>query len=250
MRSRIGKAVILAAGLGRRLEPVTGGLPKCMVRVGGVALIDRMIERLAEVGVDEVVVVTGHRAEDVESHLRGAPHPLARGAVTVRNPRYADWGNFYSLLVAEEALGGAGFIKLDGDVLMSGDLLPRLLEAPGPAALAIDVRDGLGEEEMKVRVDGEGRIVELNKRMDPAVALGEFVGIERIDAELSARVFAQLRGLIDLGETDEYYERAYELLMQGGQPFSVADVSKVAWCEIDDAADLAAAEALQATLPA
>jgi choline kinase len=237
------KAIILAAGLGRRLESVTGGLPKCMVPVGGVPLLDRMIERLAQVAVDQVIVVTGHRAGDLEAHLARSTHPLARGAVRVFNPRYAEWGNFYSLLVAKEAVGGDGFIKLDGDVLMDGRLLPQLLAAPGPAALAVDVRGGLGAEEMKVRVEG-GRIVELNKRMDPARALGEFVGIERIDAELAPRVWAQLAQLIDRGETDEYYERAYELLMQDGIGFSVADVSEVTWCEIDDGDDLAAAEAL------
>lgn len=238
------KAVILAAGLGRRLESVTGGLPKCMVPVGGVPLIDRMIERVAEAGIDQVIVVTGHRAGDVDAHLAAASHPLARAAVRVHNPRYAEWGNFYSLLVAEQAVGGDGFVKLDGDVLMDGQLLPRLLAAPGPGALAIDARGGLGAEEMKARVDEGGRIVELNKRMDPARALGEFVGIERIDAELAPRVWRQLADLIDRGETDEYYERAYELLMQAGVRFSVADVSSVTWCEIDDAGDLAAAEAL------
>jgi len=242
------KAIILAAGLGRRLESVTGGLPKCMVPVGGVPLLDRMIERIAEVGITELVVVTGHRAADLEAHLAGSSHPLARGAVRVFNPRYAEWGNFYSLLVAEEAIGGDGFLKLDGDVLMDGGLLPRLLDAPGPAALAIDVRGGLGEEEMKARIDGSGRIVELNKRMDPAAALGEFVGIERIDAALAPRVWSQLRQLIDRGETDEYYERAYELLMQDGVGFSVADVSTATWCEIDDGDDLAAAEALLARM--
>ncbi len=244
----VAKAIILAAGLGRRLEAVTGGLPKCMTPVGGVPLLDRMIERLAEVGISELIVVTGHRAADLEAHLAASRHPLAKGAVRVFNPRYAEWGNFYSLLVAQDAIGTGGFLKLDGDVLMDSDLLPRLLEAPGPAALAIDVRGGLGAEEMKARVDATGRIVELNKRMDPAAALGEFVGIERIDAELAPRVWEQLRELIERGETDEYYERAYELLMQGGVSFSVADVSNATWCEIDDADDLAAAEALLARI--
>jgi len=242
------KAVILAAGLGRRLAGASRGLPKCLVPVGGVALIDRMIDRIAEVGIEQVVVVTGHRADDVDAHLARSSHPLARSAVRVFNARYAEWGNFYSLLSAEAAVGDSSFIKLDGDVLMDGRLLPLLCAAPGPAALAVDVRAGLGEEEMKVRVDGSGRIAELNKRMDPAHALGEFVGIERIDAELAPRVWHQLRQLIERGETDEYYERAYELLIQEGAPFAVADVSAATWCEIDDSDDLASAEALLAQM--
>ena len=237
------KAIILAAGLGKRLASVTGGLPKCLVPVAGRTILDRMIERLVQAGLDDIVVVTGHRSEEVERHLDRSEQPAARRAARVFNPRYADWGNFYSLLVAEEACGADVFVKLDADVIMDTLLLPALLAAPGPAALAVDVRPGLGEEEMKARVDANGVVVELSKRIDPARAVGESVGIDRIDAELAPRMWTELRRVIELGETDEYYERAYELLMQQGVPFSYADVSRCQWCEIDNADDLAAAEA-------
>lgn len=232
------KAIILAAGMGTRLESVSGGIPKCMVKVGGVPLIDRMIERIGQAGIDELIIVTGYQAEVLEAHVARIAHPLARDAVFVFNEHYADMGNFYSLLVAKEAVNGTAFIKLDGDVLMDEDVLPRLLAAPGPAALAVDCRTGMGEEEMKVRVDEQGGITELNKRMDPAVALGEFIGVDRVDAELGGTVFNKLRELIDLGETDEYYERAYERLIQSGTHYEVADITGCQWTEIDDAADL------------
>jgi choline kinase len=242
------KAVILAAGLGRRLESVTGGLPKCLVPVAGRTILDRMIERLVQAGLDRIVVVTGHRAVDVERHLDRSPEPAARRADRVFNQRYADWGNFHSLLVAEEAVGGDGFVKLDADVVMDDRLLPALLAASGPAALAVDCSGVLGEEEMKARLDGRGRVVELSKRIAPEDALGESVGIDRIDAELAPRLWTALRRLIEMGETDEYYERAYELLMRDGVGFSFADVSSCEWCEVDDAGDLAAAEALLARM--
>jgi choline kinase len=239
------KAVILAAGMGTRLESVTGGAPKCMVEVGGIPLIDRMISRLHEAGIRELIVVTGHRHQEVEDHVRALEHPLARSAHFVFNDRYSDWGNFYSLLVAEEAIAGDSFIKLDGDVLMDDKLLPLLLEANGPAALAVDCREGLGDEEMKVRVEG-GRIVALNKSISPQSALGEFVGVDRVDAELCPAVFAKLRELIERGETHDYYERAYELLIQDGQEWHVADVSQCRWTEIDNAEDLAVANQMVA----
>ena len=240
------KAIILAAGLGKRLASVTGGLPKCLVPVAGRTILDRMIERLVQAGLDDIVVVTGHRSEEVERHLDRSEQPAARRAARVFNPRYADWGNFYSKLVAETAVGDDGFVALDGDVVMDATLLPRLLAAPGPIALAVERRAGLGAEEMKVRVDERGRAVELNKRMDPAVALGEFVGVERVDREMTVEVFATLRSLIERGETGEYYERAYELLMQRGAPVGVADITGCRWGEIDDAADLARAGSLVA----
>lgn len=242
------KAIILAAGLGKRLAAVTGGAPKCLVPVAGRTLLDRMIERLVEAGLRDIIVVTGHRREDVERHLDASGIAEARGARRVFNERYADWGNFYSLLVAEEAVGGDAFIKLDGDVLLDGQVLPILLAAPGPGALCVDAWEGIGEEEMKVRVDAGGRAVELSKRIAPALALGESIGIERVDAALAPAVWAELRAMIDHGETDEYYERAYERLMQKGTQFSVADVTKCQWAEIDNADDLAAAETLLARM--
>jgi choline kinase len=238
------KAIILAAGLGKRLADVTGGAPKCLVPVAGRTILDRMIERLVQAGLDDLIVVTGHRREEVERHLDASGIPAARRAQRVFNPRYADWGNFYSLLVAEEATGGDGFVKLDADVVMDDELLPALLAAPGPAALAVDCRGELGDEEMKARVDQRGLVVELSKRIDPALALGESVGIDRVDAEVAPRLWQMLRALIAHGETDEYYERAYERLMQEGVSFSYADVSSCTWCEIDNGEDLAAAEAL------
>ena len=110
--------------------------------------------------------------------------------------------------------------------------------------LAIDCRDGLGDEEMKVVVDGDDRMVELSKQIDPARALGEFVGVERVDAGVTGAVFDALRELIDAGETHEYYEAAYQQLLRAGQPMSWVDVSDCEWTEIDTPADLAAAERL------
>lgn len=240
------KAIILAAGMGTRLESVSGGIPKCMVKVAEIPLIDRMIQRIGDAGISELIIITGYEAEQLKAHVASVDHELARSAVFVHNDRYADWGNFYSLLVAEEAVAGSAFIKLDGDVLMDAEILPRLLAAPGPATLAVDCRTGLGEEEMKVRVDESGHIVELNKRMDPSVALGEYIGVDRVDPELCDIVFAKLRQLIEYGETDEYYERAYERLLQAGTTYQIADVTGCQWTEIDDAADLEAANAMLA----
>jgi len=240
------KAIILAAGMGKRLEAVSGGVPKCMVPVCGRPLIDRLIERCGQAEIDEVIVVTGYCAEALRDHVQTIDHPLAKGAVFVHNERFADMGNFYSLLVAEAAVDGAAFVKLDGDLLMDETVLPKVLASAGPGVLAVDCRNGMGEEEMKVRVDAQGAITELNKRMDPKVALGEYIGVDRVDAELCAPVFDMLRELIEIGETDEYYERAYERLIQSGTPYQVADVTGCQWTEIDDAADLAQANQMVA----
>ena len=97
---------------------------------------------------------------------------------------------------------------------------------------------------MKVQVDAEGKVVALNKSMDPALALGEFIGVDRVDAELTQTVFDMLRALIESGETDEYYERAYERLIDAGTHYEIADITGCQWTEIDDEADLKLAVAM------
>lgn len=240
------RAVILAAGRGTRLEPITNDMPKCLVPVGGVALLDRMLARLTAVDIDDIVIVAGHCAEALTAHLAAAPNPAAQRAQIVINDRYAEWGNFYSLLVAQDMLWDDDFIKIDGDVLVDDKVLPALLAAHGPAVLTIDSGVELGDEEMKARADERGHIVELSKQLDPTAAIGESIGIERIDAEVVPTIFAELRSMIDDGETDEYYERAYARLMDQGVDFGYADIASCVWCEIDDAADLAHANRLVA----
>ena len=99
-------------------------------------------------------------------------------------------------------------------------------------------------EAMKAQVDDQGIVVALSKKVKPADALGESIGIARVDAPLASEVFAELAALAAEGITDDYYERAYERLAQrGAGPFRVADVSDCLGLEIDDPADLALAEA-------
>jgi len=204
-----------------------------------------MIARLEEAGIVDLVIVSGHAEEALRAHLAQSTSSAAQRAKLVQNPRYHDWGNFYSLLVAEEAIGGQSFIKLDADVLLDEKILPRLTRAEGPLVLAIDKSRPVSAEDMKARVDEGGRVVELNKQIPVETALGESIGVDRIDAAFSKSLFAQLRGLIESGETDEYYERAYEKMMQT-TPFGWVDISDSHWCEIDCEADLVRAETILA----
>ena len=234
------KAVILAAGMGTRLHPLTADRPKPLVEVGGRSLLLRLVDQLARVGIRgaDLVVVSGYRADAVHAALIGT------GAIIVYNEHYADWNNFWSLYVAREAVGDDGFLQIDGDLLVDDRVLPRVVGASGPGVLALRVDRDCDAEAMKAAVDGEGRVTRLNKQITPAEALGESIGIARFDAPLAGRVFTELRALADEGLTGEYYEKAYERLIQRGDgPVGIVDVSDCLGIEIDDTSDLARAEA-------
>ncbi len=237
------KAVILAAGMGTRLEPLTRDLPKALVPVSGQPLLDRIISRLAEASIEEVIVVTGYLTEKIEKHLATCELPLAKGAKVVWNEKFAEWGNFYSLLVAEEAVAGESFLRIDGDLMLGPLTAKAIIGGSGPLRLALDCRSNLDAEAMKAQVNDSGRVIALNKGMDPAIAIGEAVGVDVVEAAACGPVFSILREMIELGETDDYYERGYELLAQRGFDVGYVDVHGDDSCEIDDIADLRAAEA-------
>jgi choline kinase len=236
------KAVILAAGRGTRLAPLTDDRPKPLVPVKGRPLLLRTLERLADAGIRgrDVIIVTGYR-EDVLAQV------VAGGGFTptlVSNPHFHDWQNFYSLAVARAAVGDDGFLEVDGDVLFDGRLLPRVLSAPGPGVLAVDVRPDLEAETMKVTIEG-GVITAVSKGLPPERSHGEYIGVSRFDPPLAREVFEELERLAREGLHGEYYEGALDRLARRGRgPLRPVDVSDCSAIEIDDAHDLARAEAL------
>jgi choline kinase len=237
------KAVILCAGVGSRLHPFTADRPKALVEVAGKPLLHRTLDRLAEVDIvgPDVIVVGGYRHDVLKQSLDRA----GRRCTLVFNEKFEEWNNFWSLYVAREAVGASAFLQLDGDVLFDGQVLPRVLGATGDALLAVDVREELDDETMKVQAEAGGRIRAVSKKLDPKTCVGEYIGVTRIAANASRRVFDELLQLSALGLTNEYYEHAYHRLTGRGEvPFGVVDVGDCAVTEIDDAADLRRAESL------
>jgi choline kinase len=236
------KALILAAGVGSRLAPLTNDRPKVLVEVLGRSFLFRQLDLLARAGIAsrDVVVVGGYRIDMVEREL-------ARGrydCTLVMNDHFADWNNFYSVLVAEPHLAGHPFIQLDGDVILDEVLLPRLLRAPGEAVLAVDVREELDDETMKAQVDGS-RVIALSKQLDPRNCIGEYIGITRLSAAAGRAVFDELARFPDEKLTHEYYDHAYHRLTSSGQiPFGIVDVHDCTTIEIDNLDDLGRAEAM------
>jgi len=239
------KAVILAAGVGSRLAPLTNDRPKVLVEVGGRSFLFRQLDLLARAGIasEDVVVVGGYRIDRLRDEL-------ARGGyrcTVVFNDHFDTWNNFYSVGVARDALAGHDFLQLDGDVLLDEQVLPRVIAAPGDAVLAVDQRPELDDETMKVQLGDDGRIVAISKQLDPAACAGEYIGVTKLSATAAARVFAELATFPDENLTHEYYEGAFDRLSRRGElAFRIVDVHDCAVLEIDTVEDLRRADALLA----
>jgi choline kinase len=226
-------AVVLCAGGGTRLRPVTDDRPKALVRVGDETILERAMRLLGGAGVREVVVATGYCAHAVHAALAGAQMRVTY----CHNDEYATTQNSVSLACCEPRLRGRSFFKLDGDVLFLPDVLARLERASVPLAVAVEKNPHLGVEEMKVMADGD-RITAFGKGLDPARSVGESIGIELVSADLSGPLFDALGAARRAGRVDLYYEDVYGELIRGGAQASLVDVSDLAWIEIDTPDDL------------
>lgn len=237
------KAVILAAGVGSRLAPLTNDRPKALVPVDGRPILLRQLDLLAQAGIPsrDVVIVGGHLVEVLRDTLAREGHG---DCTVVFNDMYAPWNNFWSFYSAEPAVRGHDFLQFDGDVILDDKILPRMLAAPGDALLAVDVHGDLDDEMMKVQLDGD-RVIGLSKKLPPAACAGEYIGISRLSAAVASLVFDELIAMRDAGITHEYYEYAYLQLIQRQQArFGIVDVHDCTVIEIDDIADLQRAEAM------
>jgi len=237
------KAVILAAGVGSRLAPLTNDRPKSLVEVNGTSFLFRQLELLAAVDIPshDVIVVGGYKIDFLKDALTrgGFACPI------VFNDHFSDWNNFYSLLVAREALGGSDFLQLDGDTILDAKLLPKVLAASGDALVAVDCRDELDDETMKVELGDGGVVRAISKKLDPATCAGEYIGVTRLAAASADKIFADLATFPSQNLTYEYYEHAYHRLTgSGAVPFGIVDVHECTVLEIDTVEDLRRAEAL------
>ena len=233
--------VILAAGMAKRLRPLTDHRPKCLLQVGGRTLLERTVDAMTLSGIDELVVVTGYLNEMIRDFL--AVHYPNLKFHFLHNTDYAHNNNIYSLWMAGQVVRGQDFLLMDSDILCDPAAVVRIA-SEAEAALAVN-RHEMGEEEMKVVVDGEGHITEISKTCNPANALGESVGIERITATYSEALFRELdKMILDEGLVDIFYERAFERLIPQGFTFRVVDTTDYFSYELDTPEDFERAQQL------
>ena len=244
--------VILAAGMAKRLRPLTDTKPKCLLKVGERTLLERTVAAMAAAGISEFVVVTGYRADQIRDFLDNLDTlesldnlgSLGKPRFTyLHNADYEHNNNIYSLWMAGEIVRGQEFLLMDSDILCDPAAVLRIASEK-ESALAVN-RHELGEEEMKVVVDGQMRITEISKTCHPEDAMGESVGIEKMTAAYSEALFRELDQMIlNEGLIDIFYERAFERLIPQGHTFRVIDTTDYFSYELDTPEDFHRAQEL------
>ena len=234
------QGVVLAAGMGSRLHPLTADLPKTLLEVAGEkTILDLALENLRSVGVEEVSVVTGFAAARIEERFPAWERRLGLRLRSIANDKALVWNNCYSLWLAADVLRG-GALVVNGDTVHPASVEQELLAAPeSGVVLAVDARKRLAEEEMKVEVEGD-RVVRISKLLDPGSAFGEYIGVTRVDADAAPALVDALEA-VWRRDTTLYYEDGYQELSDRGGPVLAHALAPADWVEVDDHADLARA---------
>lgn len=239
---RIERAVILSAGKGSRLLPLTADRPKCLLELSGRTLLEWQLDALAEAGVEEVTVVTGFRPELVEAVIarRG------RGRVaTLYNPFYHVADNLGSVWMARSALD-RDFLLLNGDTLVEPAIVERLIEAPEtPITVTVDEKGAYDADDMKVLRDGD-RLVRIGKELAPGGFNAESIGFLRFRGDGRRAFVEAVDQVMRTPEgTSQFYLRVIDRLADTGI-VSTVSIHGMEWAEVDYPADLEAARALTA----
>ena len=230
-------AIVLAAGVGKRLLDASGGRPKCLIEIGGKSLLSRLLESLVAAGVRHAVVVTGF-GDGVLRAAIGAGPPGIEVAYRF-NARFRE-GAVLSLYAAGEALDGPVLI-MDADVLCPPSMIARLVDSPHANCFLMDgAAPNTGEEQMLLVRDGLVRNIVRGGAPGYDVS-GESIGFLKLSADGARLLRTLLTARVAAGSTSIEHEELYpELLAR--IPVGFERVDGVPWTEIDFPEDIVRAE--------
>ena len=240
------KVVILGAGQGKRLLPLTADSPKALLDIGGRSLIGRQVDAFADCGIEEFVVITGYGSDEMEAALSAIASERKLNIRTVYNPFYAVADNLASCWMAGHEMTG-DFIQVNGDNVFQSSLVKALLDGcPGDATVAINRKDQYDGDDMKVMLDGD-RLTEVGKKLPVEAVDAEAIGFYVFKGDSGAQYRAVLDQMMHQPSgLKEWFPAAVGQLAKQ-LDIGICDLSGQSWCEVDFPIDLQHARQLVAS---
>lgn len=234
------KALILAAGVGSRLAPLTDHMPKSLVEVNGTPILMKQIENLHACGITDITVVSGYLSH-VLADAVGGKYPEIR---ILESTEYAATNNMYSAYLAKETMAGQGFLMMNADVFFDASVIRALVDCPHPNAIVVDVGRYM-EESMKV-MERNGKLTAIAKTIPPEQALGCSIDVYKFSPAAADAFFAKCGEYIEANnDRKQWSEVALNDILADADFYSCPLDGR--WMEIDNREDLIAAEKLFAS---
>ena len=234
------KTVILAAGAGSRLKPLTDHVPKCLLKVGVKCILEMTIENLLATNNSEIIIVTGYLENKIREFIRERFRHLQ--ITYIYNELYASTNNIYSLWLAKDEVLGNDMMMLDSDIVFDERIISKLQNSGYKNCLALK-RHEVHDEEIKVKTDAHGCVIEIVKEVNVSQAEGESIGIEMFGKEALTELYFILdRKVVTEKEVNQFYEAAFQELSDN--KLFIVDTTEYFCMEIDTEEDLKIAEGL------
>ena len=242
------QAIILAAGMGRRLGKYTRDNTKCMLPVNGVRLIDRMLSQLCQLGLSRVVIVVGYKGQELMDYI-GTRYDDRIKIEYAENPIYDKTNNIYSLALVKDKMTQDDTLLIESDLILDDSLFTTLLDNPYPN-LALVAKYESWMDGTMVRIDSENNIVNFvpKKAFKYAEVDSYFktVNVYKFSKEFSSNVYVPfLDAYCKVMGNNEYYEQVLRVITLLDQSSMKAlPIGDKPWYEIDDVQDKDIAEAI------
>ena len=242
------QAIILAAGMGRRLGEFTRDNTKCMVRVNGEPLIDRLLTQLSRQQLNRVIIVVGYKTTELKAHI-GTRYDGALNIEYAENPVYDKTNNIYSLSIVKDKLQEDDTLLIESDLIFSDRLFPMLLDNPYPN-LALVAKYESWMDGTMVRLDEDQNIVNFvsKEAFDYADVDSYYktVNIYKLSREFLQHQYVPfLDAYTKAVGNNEYYENVLRIIsMLNSHNMKALPIGNERWYEIDDKQDLDIAEAI------
>jgi choline kinase len=242
----ISKAIILSAGQGSRLLPLTRDIPKCLIAFNGRTLLGWQVAALVANGIREIVVVTGFRTEQVEDHALALQQETGAHIRTMFNPFYQVADNLGTCWIAREEMD-RDFLILNGDTIVSDEIVARLIAgAHEPITVTVDIKPAYDDDDMKVNRDEAGRLLAIGKRLLPHESNSESIGMLGFTGDGPGIFRNQVEQMMRTPEgVERWYLRAIDIIAKGFR-VGTCSIEGLDWQEVDFPQDVDAAMALTA----
>ncbi|MCX7864626.1 MAG: phosphocholine cytidylyltransferase family protein [Novosphingobium sp.] len=230
-------AILLSAGQGSRLLPLTVERPKCMIEFSGRTLIEWQVEMLARGGVKRIDVVTGFMTDLLDEHLASIRDPRVE-IITHFNPFYKVADNLGSCWIAREAMHD-DFLLLNGDTLVSEEIVTRVQKGNGwPISVTVDIKDAYDSDDMKVSRAPDGRLQRIDKMLTAAESNAESIGFLAFRGEGPDLFREAVRRAMRTPEgVQHWYLKVIDSLAPTGK-IGTLSIEGMDWAEVDFLTDI------------
>lgn len=229
--------VILAAGVGSRLRPMTNDKPKCLVTTAGKPILQYQLDTYKEAGIKELVIVVGYEGQAIRDYCK---YNKDFNITIIENDIYEDTNNMYSFYLAKEFVKGKAFILNNADLSVDSSLVSKMVNDKRTDLVAVDA--GLfNDESMKVSLNSESKIIDISKKVKKDDSFGCSIDFYKFSKESSELFFNELESIIEVDKNlKDWTEVAMQRLFQSQKlKFEAFDICGLPWVEIDNYDDLA-----------